>query len=84
MGHGPRGDRWPPPGAGHRACADVRRAGRLPPRTAFRPPWRPASAFHGMPASTVHRVLVRHGLHRLAGLDRPPASRPPARPSSEA
>ena len=25
----------------------------------------------GMPASTVHAVLVRHGLHRLAWLDRP-------------
>src|SRR5690349_21387397 len=25
----------------------------------------------GMPASTVHRVLVRHGLHRLAWMDRP-------------
>jgi hypothetical protein len=25
----------------------------------------------GLPASTVHRVLARHGLHRLAHLDRP-------------
>ena len=25
----------------------------------------------GRPASTVHRVLVRHGLNRLAGMDRP-------------
>src|SRR5689334_12814659 len=25
----------------------------------------------GMPASTVHAVLTRHGLHRLAWLDRP-------------
>jgi transposase InsO family protein len=25
----------------------------------------------GMPASTVHRVLTRHGLHRLAWMDRP-------------
>ncbi|MFD8809906.1 IS481 family transposase, partial [Streptomyces sp. NPDC059597] len=25
----------------------------------------------GLPASTVHRILVRHGLHRLAFLDRP-------------
>jgi transposase InsO family protein len=25
----------------------------------------------GRPASTVHRVLVRHGLHRLAAMDRP-------------
>lgn len=25
----------------------------------------------GLPASTVHRVLTRHGLHRLAWLDRP-------------
>ncbi|MEU4476430.1 IS481 family transposase [Micromonospora sp. NPDC023888] len=25
----------------------------------------------GLPASTVHRILLRHGLHRLAWLDRP-------------
>jgi transposase-like protein len=25
----------------------------------------------GLPASTVHRILTRHGLHRLAWLDRP-------------
>ncbi|MFH8388079.1 leucine zipper domain-containing protein, partial [Kitasatospora sp. NPDC018058] len=25
----------------------------------------------GLPASTVHRILARHGLHRLAWLDRP-------------
>src|SRR6476659_5195717 len=25
----------------------------------------------GMPASTVHRILTRHGIHRLAWIDRP-------------
>ncbi len=27
----------------------------------------------GLPVSTVHRILTRHGLHRLAWLDRPTA-----------
>lgn len=33
------------------------------------------AAILGMPASTVHAVLTRHGLHRLAWLDRPTGHR---------
>ena len=40
-------------------------------RTAVKRGPRRLAALLGMPASTVHAVLTRHGLHRLAWLDRP-------------
>jgi hypothetical protein len=35
----------------------------------------------GLPASTVHAILIRHGLHRLAALD-PPSGQLIGTPSS--
>jgi len=51
-----------PPEQEARVCA-LRTARKLRPRR--------LAPLLGMPASTVHAVLTRHGLHRLAWLDRP-------------
>ncbi|WP_328790023.1 MULTISPECIES: IS481 family transposase [unclassified Streptomyces] len=45
-----------------RVC-DLRRTGKLGPAR--------IGPVLGLPASTVHRILTRHGLHRLAWIDRP-------------
>src|SRR5882757_2456252 len=45
------------------AVCDLRRARKLGPAR--------IGPILGLPASTVHRILVRHGLNRLAFLDRP-------------
>ncbi|GAA1262427.1 hypothetical protein GCM10009646_58060 [Streptomyces aureus] len=54
--------RTTPPAREEEVC-ELRRSRKLGP-TRIGP-------IQGMPASTVHRVLVRHGLNRLAFMDRP-------------
>ncbi|MFF3013592.1 IS481 family transposase [Streptomyces sp. NPDC057939] len=51
------------PAAVEAKVCDLRRARKLGPAR--------IGPIRGLPASTVHRILTRHGLHRLAWIDRP-------------
>ncbi len=72
VSHGPR--RTSGSAAGGRKGKRVWPTGPValaPPRTALRQPSKPACANFAPTASWAHRVLTRHGLNRLAHLDRP-------------